>query len=140
MRLNSIALVGSLVAPSQMPINASAGRAWDAVVDVFASREIPIRMMERASGFIATDQLGVTGKQARQWTEICGRHGLFPIVADRAGYNVLVRGDSAASTVKVTVRWTHGGAPFEPRLRECRSRNVRESELEAAIKVSAEAH
>src|SRR5207244_1446028 len=60
---------------------------------------------------------------------------VFP---DRAAYKVLVRGDSATSTVSVTVRWTHGGVPEDPQVVECRTKDVRERELEAAIKLGAE--
>jgi len=36
-------------------VTSSFGRAWDAVIDVFAEANTPIRTMERASGFIAAE-------------------------------------------------------------------------------------
>src|SRR4051812_31863741 len=97
-------------------VQASQGRTWDAVIDVFAERNIPIRTMDRSSGFIATEQLRVDATDSlQQWAD-CGTSRWSngntkpkPIGTDQAIYNVLVRGDSSASTVKVTVRWTGQG-------------------------------
>jgi len=157
MRLTSLVLAGSVVTGSHAllaqvvtreatPISASAGRSWEAVADVFAARAIPIRAMERARGLIVTDAVDVEERQAHRWAERCGMTLFAPdiplpivaVFADRAAYNVLVRGDSATSTVNVTVRWTQGGAPEDPQVVECRTKNVRERELEAAIKLGAE--
>src|SRR5689334_6312594 len=57
-------------------VDASMGRTWDAVIDQFAARNIPIRTIERASGLIATDQLTV-GREGYWWAD-CGKdNGLF---------------------------------------------------------------
>ena len=136
----AIKLGAETVIPSDAtPVSASFGRTWDAVVDVLASRGVPIRTMDRANGFIATDQLSIEGKQPRQWAD-CGRVLGFTLAADRATYNVFVRGDSAASTVKVAVHWTYTSSKGDPEWTECKTKNVRESEMEAAIKLGAEAH
>ncbi|MGH9897071.1 MAG: hypothetical protein ACREA0_34765, partial [bacterium] len=41
-------------------VTASFGRTWDAVIDEFADRNIPIRTIERASGLIATELLSIS--------------------------------------------------------------------------------
>jgi len=157
MRLTALVLAGSVVTGSHpllaqvvtreaTPISASASRTWDAVADAFASRAIPIRTMERASGLIVTDAVDVEERQATRWAKRCGMTEfstdiplpIVPVFPDRAAYKVLVRGDSATSTVSVTVRWTHGGVPEDPQVVECRTKDVRERELEAAIKLGAE--
>ena len=83
------------------PVWASAGHTWDAVVEVFAARNIPIRTIERVSGLIVTDNLNV-GPEGKEWAN-CGNAGLGPT---HGTYNVLVRGDSTRSMVKATVRWS----------------------------------
>lgn len=83
------------------PVLASAGYAWDAVIEVFAARNIPIRTIERVSGLIVTDNLNV-GPEGKEWAN-CGSAGLGP---SHGTYNVLVRGDSTRSMVKATVRWS----------------------------------
>lgn len=78
-------------------------RTWNAVIDMFAARNIPISTIDKSSGFIATQQLR-TGKEAAPWAD-CGSDMGIGIVPTNATYNVLVRGDSTASTVRVTVSW-----------------------------------
>lgn len=123
-------------------VNASFGRTWDAVIDEFARMNIPIRTVDRSSGFIATDRLRVTRdpRQARKpdpqadcGKDMLGTYG-HP---DEATYNVLVRGDSARATVRVTVAWVETAAPG--RVQECSSLGVWESETEAGVKARAEA-
>ncbi len=88
------------------PVTASFGRTWDAVIDEFADRNIPIRTIERASGLIATEQLTISYKDTAEAD--CGRLGNYPPLSPtHAIYNVLVRGDSLQSTVKVTMRWMY---------------------------------
>jgi uncharacterized lipoprotein len=120
-------------------IRAAVDRTWNAAVDVLASRGIPIITMDRANGFIATDQLSIRGKSAGQWSD-CFKVLVVRIHADRAIYNVFVRGDSVESTVMVAIHWTLTSSKGDLEYVECKSRNVRESELEAAIKAGAEAH
>jgi hypothetical protein len=121
------------------PVGASFGRTWDAVIDVFAARNIPIKTIERVSGLIATDPMAVARPGGGQSPYAdCGKVMGLAIPPDRATYNVLVRGDSSQSTVKVTVRWTQGGTPDDPRLIECSTKGVWESEAEQAVKARAE--
>lgn len=111
-------------------VNAPVSKTWDAVVGVFADLSIPIRTMERASGLIVTDPLSVDPRRSDQWAD-CGESR-----SNRASYNVLVRGDRGASTVKVTVRWTYVGDSGV--IRECRTRGVWEQRLEGEIAIRAQ--
>jgi len=113
------------------PIAASFARTWNAVIDVFADKNIPIRTIDRASGFIATDALSAAGSDTT-WAD-CGTGPLGGTLRPTlATYNVLVRSDSAASTVHVTVTWSSvaGG--------QCVTRGVWEGELEQLIRKKAE--
>jgi hypothetical protein len=86
-------------------VRAPAAESWDAVVETFARRGIPIRTVDPSSGLVVTDELRV-GSEGREFAD-CGKasgHLLYP---DVARYNALVRGDSTTSTVKVTVAWAH---------------------------------
>lgn len=64
----SLHLPHSLVCNSR---GSSRGRTWDAVIDQFAARNIPIRTIERVSGLIVTDQLTV-GREGYWWAN-CGK-------------------------------------------------------------------
>lgn len=83
------------------PVSASAGHTWDAVIEIFAARNIPIRTIERVSGLIVTDNLNV-GPEGKEWAD-CGGADIGPT---HGTFNVLVRGDSTRSMVKATVRWS----------------------------------
>src|SRR5215213_11904 len=116
-------------------VNASMGRTWDAVIDMFTARNIPIRTIERASGIIATDQLSV-GEEGRGWAD-CGQNNGSTLAPDAAIYNVLVRGDSTSAVVKATVRWTRTIASSTI---ECSTSHIWERELETAVKTRAQTH
>jgi hypothetical protein len=115
-------------------VSASAGQTWDAVVDLFAARNIPIRTIERASGFVATDELSV-GAEGRKWAD-CGKLNSMRLGPERAIYNVLVRGDSATSSVKATVRWTYSAAKLGTI--ECSTSHAWEEGFEAEVKTHVE--
>jgi hypothetical protein len=127
-------------------VNASMGRTWDAVIDLFAARTIPIRTIERISGIIVTERLSVGREDGLAWAD-CGKTSGFGkkaihISPNYAPYNVLVRGDSMHSSVKTTVRWVR----LEPReldlegggVYECSTKHVWERDLETGIKARAE--
>lgn len=119
------------------PVQATMGRTWDAVIDIFASRNIPIRTIERVSGLIVTDPLSLASGDGRDWAD-CGQVNRFYLLPDNATYNVLVRGDSSHSTVKTTVRWTHWVEDDRTHA-ECSTTHVWEREFEVEIKQRAEA-
>jgi hypothetical protein len=115
-------------------VNASFGQTWDAVIDEFADRNIPIRTIERASGLVATEQLTVSDNTAGDAD--CGHFGTYPPrPPTHAIYNVLVRGDSAKATVKVTMRWMHVA---EKASLECSTRHRWEKAFEDTARRRAE--
>jgi hypothetical protein len=115
-------------------VRASAARTWDAVIDLFAERNIPIRTIERASGIVATGQLTV-GPEGRKWAD-CGTQPSDTLRPNAAIYNVLVRGDSISSKVKATVRWTRIESP-EKSL-ECSTADLWERDFETEVRAHAE--
>jgi hypothetical protein len=117
-------------------VSASIDETWDAVIDLFATRNIPIRTIERASGIIATEGLSVDSADGLKWAD-CGQVGPRLIPANNAIYNVLVRGDSANSSVRATVRW--GRLSSEEGDVECTSTYVWEHGLERDVQERAEA-
>jgi len=130
-------------------IYASFGQTWDAVIDVFAEQNIPISTMERASGFIAADRTSWRYASLYDRDYVlrlvdCGRFGPMPYLPSAARYNVVVRGDSSVSTVKVTTTYTSTGAFYsdptkvKPASLDCSSRGVFEDSVEATIKAQAE--
>lgn len=129
-------------------VEASFGRTWDAVIDVFADQNIPISTMERVSGFIAAQRgsipLALENERSLALAIAdCGRFGPSPLFPWAAVYNVVVRGDSAASTIKVTASYASMGAlatnPKRVTVRtECASRGVFEDATETVIRARAE--
>jgi hypothetical protein len=115
-------------------VHASAEQTWDAVVDLFAARDIPIRTSEHAFGFVATEDLPV-GAEGRTWAD-CGTLNSVHVGPEHAIYNVLVRGDSASSSVKATVRWTSMAA--KSGMIECSTSHAWEEAFEAEVKAHAE--
>jgi hypothetical protein len=105
------------------------------VIDLFAERNIPIKNMERASGFITTDVLAAA--RGDTVNADCGRALGIAAFPTNATYNVLVRGDSTTSTVRATVRWVRSSSQFGV-LTECSSRGIWETALEAQVKDRAE--
>jgi hypothetical protein len=115
-------------------VRASAGQTWDAVVDLFAARDIPVRTSEPAFGFVATEDLPV-GTEGRTWAD-CGTVNSVHVGPEHAIYNVLVRGDSASSSVKATVRWTYMAAKLG--MIECSTSHAWEEAFEAEVRAQAE--
>lgn len=113
------------------PVGASFEETWAAAIDHFAESNVPIATIDKASGLIATHQLSVTPGDAAEFAD-CGVSGLgAPILASSVVYNVLVRGDAVASTVKVTASWA--GAPTP-----CSTRGTWESIAELFIRERSE--
>ena len=114
-------------------VSASMGETWDAVIDLFAMRNIPIRTIERASGLIGTDPL-LVGDEGKHWADCGARNGQVR-GPNQATYNVRVRGDSNQATVRATVLWTR---VTQDQSVECTSTYVWERELESGVKTRAE--
>jgi hypothetical protein len=130
----------SAVAPVRTPtvVNASFTRTWSAMIDVFAERTIPLRTLDRASGFAATEEMSVDG--STRWGD-CGSDAVHGQVGPRhAIWNVRVKGDSTTATVLVTVRWWlfRGMGGSETRRIDCVTTGAWERAAEADIKARAE--
>lgn len=124
--------------PERQPlvVNASFGRTWDAVIDVFSSRNIPIRTLDRTSGLLVAEKVRVSRGDEATWancpnvmTQVLMGVGVAdPMLAD---YNIVVRGDSTRSTVRTSAR-------FMKENLECTSKGTLETAIEARVKVRAE--
>jgi hypothetical protein len=115
-------------------VAASFGRSWDAGIDYFAEYNIPIRTIERASGLIVSER---RPEEVPLAAADCGSLGRVSFGATHIGYNVVVRGDSTRSSIKVTPIFMFL-VPEREYERVCASRGVFEQDLEAAIKARAE--
>jgi hypothetical protein len=114
-------------------VMASFGRTWDATLNEFADRNIPIRTIDRASGLVLTEQL-MASSDTKQFAD-CGRRGAEELPATQALYNVLVHGDSQRATVKITMQWTYVSAKVS---RECSTLHRWERQTEDEIRQRAE--
>ena len=124
------------VPSSEVPIRASFGRAWEAVIDLFSEQNISIVTIERASGIVVAEpgRLDVPWETAFSYAD-CGRLGRAVFAPTRVGYNVRVKGDSTRSTVRINAVFRS----LDPEsAKECTTRNVWESKISALIKTKAE--
>lgn len=121
-------------------VNASFGKTWNAVIDQFATNNIPIHTIDRSSGIIATDLLNVPASVGD--VADCGTDMSVHLVPSQASYNVLVRGDSTSSTIRVTARWVRVGVARGLSTavvsEDCSTKQVWEPHFEAQVKSAAE--
>jgi hypothetical protein len=89
----------------------------------------------RVSGIITTENLRVDPEDGVAWGD-CGKEGRVRYRPNMGIYNILVRADSAHSTVRATVRWSHWRLK-DPTL-DCTSTYVYEQDLEDIVKTQAE--
>lgn len=122
----------------------SFAKTWEAVVDVYGDKNLPIRTIDRASGLLVGERLSVEYEPADPTLYDCGTvvewTSRRTVPAERVAYNVIVRGDSTRSTVKVTPRWmtlTNGENELGG-FRDCTSTGAWESAFEALVKERAE--
>lgn len=130
-------------APERGPtaVAAAFAKSWDAVVDVFATRSIPIATIERASGIITAQTLRATNTSGTPWAicpQVIGMLSAAEFYPAEVNFNVLVREATTGSTVRVTARWIGRAAGYATAA-DCESTGVWETELEVAIKAAAEA-
>jgi hypothetical protein len=119
--------------PPVQPTGISAGftKTWNAVVDVLAEQNIPVKTMDKSSGFVAAELEGVDSDTMNRLADCGSQFKKFMVgVPGVARYNILVRGDSTTSTVKVTARFTSRDT--------CTSRNVFETGFQSDVKNRAE--
>lgn len=126
-----------LVPRPSTPVAASQSKTWDIVIALFAERNLPIKNMDRASGFIATDPLGV--EYTKHAGIDCGENVLHaPYYPRLASYSVFVGGDSSSSTVKAAVHWTSQTEDKQKLLLECTTQGQWEAAFEQDVKARAE--
>jgi hypothetical protein len=117
-------------------VDAPFTKTWDAVMDVFATKNIPIKTMDRSSGFIATEEMRsglVSAREPISYAD-CGRSAMGMYLApSHANYNIRVKGDSSRSTVLVSVFWKEIAGGYA-----CTSRGTWEGETEHEIRTRAE--
>jgi hypothetical protein len=126
---------------SAMGIDASVSKTWDAVIDVFASKNIPIKTLDRSSGFIVAEEMRVGKPEGRGATSPyadCGSYNKVPFVPTHANYNIRVHGDSTRSTVQVTVFWKDVYDAKTLAVVQCSTKGVWETDAEDEIKRLAE--
>ena len=122
-----------LVAPAREPllVEAPFETTWNAIIDHFAERNLPIANMDKASGFIATAELPIH-EVHYEWAD-CGIVMGIRQPPNGATYNVVARPQGETrTTLKITTLWevhTEG-------LR-CVSKGRWEQEAEAAIAEAA---
>jgi hypothetical protein len=130
------------VSPRQgTAVAASFARTWDAVIDDFANRNVPIRTIERASGIIVTERRA--SLVDTRYADCGARRDARDEVVERlnathTGYNILVRGDAVRSVVKVTPIYMRVDPTTGADIQVCESTGVWETEIEAMIKARAE--
>ena len=125
------------VAPrSATQVSASEAATWNIVLELFAERNLPIGNIDRASGFVATDPLGVPDDS--QPGVDCGKENSLQLSLrpQLASYSVFVRGDSTSSTVKAAVHWTSRSS--DKRVIECTTKGEWEAAFEKEVKTRAE--
>ncbi|MEO8224846.1 MAG: hypothetical protein ABI661_08565 [Gammaproteobacteria bacterium] len=115
-------------------VDAPLPTTWKAVVAMFAERNVPIRMLDRSTGVIVTEEQRL-GTEAAAWAD-CGRTGDRRLGPTLARYNALVLGDSVGSTVKLTVSWSRVEGRSD--VKDCSSLQQYEPGFESAAKALAE--
>jgi hypothetical protein len=125
--------------PKALPVAASQQRTWNAVVGVLSDRNIPVKTMDKGSGFVTAELTGVSRGDFLKLAD-CGSFTHQALIggvgSGIARYSILVRGDSVASTVKVSAKFT--GLPNHGGVTDCTSRGIFEEALSADIKQRAE--
>jgi hypothetical protein len=120
--------------PPVQPVGISApfSKTWDAVIDILSEQNIPVKTIDRSSGFAAAELATVDSDTMNHLADCGSQLKKFMVgFTGIARYNVVVRGDSTTSTVKVTAKFVsnHG---------DCSSRNVFENDFQGAVKARAE--
>jgi hypothetical protein len=148
------------------PVSASFSKTWDAVIDIFASKNISIKTLDRTSGLIVAEAQTIASNDTYGFTiadcgaltggsqEYAPLNG--PIPPTSANWNVLVRStDSTNTLVRATVRFvsvrqTRRSPTFgevmagrkeavdSTEARDCVSKGVWEADLEKSVKATAE--
>jgi hypothetical protein len=134
----SLALLSACTPPPSLPPVQPAGvasgfeRTWNAVIDVLSEDNIPVKTLDKASGYVMAELSDVDSDTMNKFADCGSQLTKFLVgVSGVARYNIVVRGDSTTSTVKVTAKFISRD--------DCKSRNVFENEFQDAVKARAEA-
>jgi len=131
--------------PERQPavVSAPFDRTWEAAIDVFASANLPIETLDKASGLLVPRQAiytagdtsyadcGVLHPNSKEYRE--------PIGPTNARFNVVVRGDQTKSTIQVraffraTPTVTTATAFNDTKVIDCNTRGVFETQMERRI-------
>jgi hypothetical protein len=127
---------------SAVPVSAPFAKTWDAVIDVFAAKNIPIKNMDRSSGFIATEEMNsglkLVDNKPQPYAD-CGTNAMKMYEGPtNANYNIRVKGDERSSNVLVTVFWKQVTGSKYGKDVTCVSRGTWEAATETEIKSKAE--
>ncbi|MCC5980108.1 MAG: hypothetical protein JJU26_00140 [Oceanicaulis sp.] len=112
-------------------VDAGFSETWDALIEYFSSRNIPIRTIDRSSGVLYAERMGDPGEPAEflEYAD-CGTHGLASVASSNMSLNVYVRSESDDRTrVTVTADFSQAviavGA-YVPHNHRCNSRGTLE--------------
>jgi hypothetical protein len=86
-------------------LQASFDRTWVATLDALADERIPIATVDKASGLVTSGPFKVDHAKAATWGN-CGSDPMIPMSITDGTLSVLVRGTNAATTVRITPRWS----------------------------------
>jgi len=130
------------VAIAPAPIAAGFNQTWNAVMDVLSDENIPVKTLDKASGYLMAEVAGVGAGDEEKYAD-CGNSFLNALAMQGGGqmisrYNILVRGDSVASTVKVTATFVSGGGTSDANAKRCASKGILEKQLQTDVKARAE--
>ena len=139
-----------VVSRDAVEVTSSFGRAWDAVIDVFAEANKPIRTMERASGFIAAELATIPVYTSAQRTFAhsladCGYRGRLSTYRRRRSTTSWYGVTARTPRFKLTVRYLsqNGATTTAPATAtgttvDCSTLGVLENMRESEIKARAE--
>ena len=120
---------------SSTPVAASVDATWQAVLDVLASRGIPVRTLDREGGRIVTGPIAADPTRGPTWGD-CGRVvEAWESKPTKGEVTVLARSQGLGSAIRVTTRWT---ATTWDVTQQCDARGSWEQELEREVKQKAE--
>ena len=118
----------------EVPFN----KAWDAVIDVFAEKNIGIKTMDRSSGLIVAEPAKVNDNEymdptIKNWSNCGGWGASLRVYANKVTYNIVVRGDSTRSTIKANFLWEYKGQGQYGQDLPCSTTGYLESQWEGRI-------
>jgi hypothetical protein len=124
------------------PVAAGFNQTWNSVIDILSEQNIPVKTLDKSSGYLMAEVTGVSMTDEEKYAD-CGNSFLNAMAQQGGGemisrYNILVRGDSAASTVKVTAAFVSAGASSGSSAKTCTSKGIFEKQFQSDVKVRAE--